>query len=175
MAKILSSTAALALAAAMMWTGPAEAQMTKAAAEGAKPPTGIAAPAAPAPAAPEAPSAGRTLREDLNILGKDGQDVPFVEDRLLAAGLGAIAGIVLFNVSMGGTAALPIMAETMPMMGGGGITAVSHRTGAVAVSRVYAVTSAVVGAWVGDYLYRRSQAGRLAVVPKPVADRVAPQ
>lgn len=174
MAKILNSTAALALAAAMMWTGPAGAQMTKAAAEGAKPPTGIASPA-PAPAVPEAPSAGRTLREDLNILGKDGQDVPFVEDRLLAAGLGAIAGIVLVNFAMGGTAALPIMAETMPMMGGGGITAVSHRTGAVAVSRVYAVSSAVVGAWVGDYLYRRSQAGRLAVVPKPVADRVTPQ
>jgi hypothetical protein len=173
MARILTSTAALALAATMTWNSPAAAQMTKAAAEGAKPPTGIAAPAAPA--APEAPSAGRTLREDLGLLGKDGTDVPLVEDRLLAAGLGAIAGIVLVNFAMGGTAALPIMAETMPVMGGGGITAVSHRTGAVAVSRVYAVSSAVIGGWAGDYLYRRAQAGRLAVVPKPVADRVAPQ
>jgi hypothetical protein len=57
---------------------------------------------------------------------------------------------------------------------GATMTGVNAARGAVAVSRVYAVSSAVAGGLVGDYLYRRANANRLSRIPKSVADRVAP-
>ncbi|MEO5335736.1 MAG: hypothetical protein H7841_02410 [Magnetospirillum sp. WYHS-4] len=160
MVRFMTATA-LALTGTMLWAGPAPA---------AEQPRGQVVAQAPA----ESPSAGRTLREDLGAMGDKDTQVEAVESRLLAAGLGAIGGVVLFNFAMGGTAALPFMAEAMPAAGSG-ITAVSASTGAVAVSRVYAVSSAVGGALVGDYIYRRAQANRMPSVPRPVADRVIPQ
>lgn len=122
----------------------------------------------------EPPSAARSLREELappEVPAK----APLFEDRFLAVGLGAIGGVVVFNLATGGTAAVPMMAGAMPALTDAGITAVSARTGAVAVSRVYAISSAVVGAMVGDYLYRRAHKDRIGVVPRPVAERVTPR
>lgn len=98
-------------------------------------------------------------------------EVPMVDERLLSVGLGAIAGVVVFNLATGGLASVPVLAsmggEAGAAMGGVG-------RGAVAISRVYAVTSAVVGGLVGDYMYRDAQAKRLPSVPAEVAARVTP-
>lgn len=64
----------------------------------------------------------------------------------IVVGLGAIAGVVVFNAATLGLAALP---------GGVAVSGavVLPAEAAVAVSRVYAVTTAVAGAWVADYLH----------------------
>lgn len=68
--------------------------------------------------------------------------------RPIVAGLGAIAGVVVFNVAALGVQALP---------GGLGYAAGATVPAemSVAMSRVYATTSAVVGAWIGYYLVSR--------------------
>ena len=68
--------------------------------------------------------------------------------RPVIAGLGAIAGVVVFNVATLGVAALP---------GGLGYAAGATVPAemSVAMSRVYATTSAVIGAWIGYYGYGR--------------------
>ena len=67
--------------------------------------------------------------------------------RLLALGLGALGGVVAFNLATGGLSALPLIG------GAGAATgALSASEGAVAVSRVYAVSSSLVGALVADWL-----------------------
>jgi hypothetical protein len=64
--------------------------------------------------------------------------------RPIVVGLGAIAGIVTFNVLAIGVEALP-----------GGVAYTAGATvpaeASVAISRVYATTSAVVGAWIAYY------------------------
>jgi len=64
----------------------------------------------------------------------------------IVVGAGAIAGVVAFNVLALGLEALP-----------GGLAYEAGATApadmSVAMSRVYAVTSAVVGGWVAYYLY----------------------
>jgi hypothetical protein len=100
-----------------------------------------------------------------------GTNVKMVDERLLNVGLGAIAGVVVFNLATGGMASVPVLAsiggaEAGTMMGVG--------RGAVAMSRVYAVSSAVVGGLAGDYLYRKAQAKRMASVPSEVAARITP-
>lgn len=64
----------------------------------------------------------------------------------VVAGLGAIAGVVAFNTTFLGVGALPGGAAYL-----GSATIPAEM--AVAISRVYAVSSAVAGAWLGDYLY----------------------
>jgi hypothetical protein len=64
----------------------------------------------------------------------------------IVAGLGAIAGVVAFNAGVLGIGALPGGAAYL-----GAATVPAEM--AVAVSRVYAVGSAVAGAWLGDYLH----------------------
>jgi hypothetical protein len=66
--------------------------------------------------------------------------------RPIAIGLGAIAGVVVFNVAALGVEALP----------GGlayGAGAVVPAEMSVAMSRVYATTAAVIGGWVAYYSY----------------------
>jgi hypothetical protein len=68
--------------------------------------------------------------------------------RPIAIGLGAIAGVIVFNVAALGVEALP----------GGfayGAGAVVPAEMSVAMSRVYATTAAVIGGWVAYYSYGR--------------------
>ncbi len=73
---------------------------------------------------------------------------PAPDLRPIAIGLGAIAGVVVFNVAVLGVGALP----------GGfayGAGAVVPAEMSVAMSRVYATTAAVIGGWIGYYSYGR--------------------
>lgn len=73
---------------------------------------------------------------------------PSTDLRPIAIGLGAIAGVVVFNVAVLGVGALP----------GGfayGAGAVVPAEMSVAMSRVYATTAAVIGGWIGYYSYGR--------------------
>lgn len=65
-----------------------------------------------------------------------------------AIGAGAIAGVLVFNVLALGVAALPAAAAY------GGAVAVPAEM-SVAMSRVYAVSSAVAGGLLADYYYGR--------------------
>lgn len=105
-----------------------------------------------------------------DVIAATESSVDMVDDRLLYVGLGAIAGVVAFNLATGGMAAVPMLAS----IGGEAGAMGTARHGAVAISRVYAVTSAVVGGLVGDYVYRNAQAGRMPSVPSDVAARVTP-
>lgn len=91
--------------------------------------------------------------------------VDVVDNHALAIGLGAIGGVVVFNLATGGMASIPMLASAS------GAAAVEST---VAISRVYAVSSAVVGGLAGDYLYRRAHSGAIPSVPSSVASRVAP-
>ena len=78
---------------------------------------------------------------------------PHDSDRLIpiVVGIGAVAGVVAFNVLALGVGALP----------GGfayGAGAVVPAEMSVAISRVYAVASAVGGSWIAYYLYAPSAA-----------------
>lgn len=66
----------------------------------------------------------------------------------IVVGLGAIAGVVGFNVLALGVEALP-----GGLAYGAGATVPAEMS--VAMSRVYAVTSATVGAWVANHLYNQ--------------------
>lgn len=67
----------------------------------------------------------------------------------IAIGLGAIAGVVVFNATAIGWQALP---------GGLGLAAGATvpAEASVAISRVYATASAVIGAWIAYYAYGTS-------------------
>lgn len=94
------------------------------------------------------------------------EQIDTIDPHALAIGLGAIGGVVAFNVITGGMGTLPLMASA-----GGAATAAEST---VAVSRVYAVTSAVVGGLAGDYVYRKNYSGAVPSVPAGVAKRVTP-
>jgi hypothetical protein len=98
--------------------------------------------------------------------------IALIDDRMGAVGLGAIAGVVVFNLATGGVSGVPMMASLGAEAGAG--MGMGMGRGMVAMSRVYAVTSAVAGGLVGDYLYRSAQTGRVPAVPAEVASRVAP-
>ncbi|MEO5375199.1 MAG: hypothetical protein H7840_13135 [Alphaproteobacteria bacterium] len=106
------------------------------------------------------------LRYDEPVMVEEAPAPGNGSNQLLIAGLGAITGVVAFNLATGGTAALPFFASTTA-------GTVSAAEGAVAVSRVYAVTSAVVGALTADWLYRNSQEQRIRPVPRRLAARLA--
>ncbi|HYH20147.1 MAG TPA: hypothetical protein VD995_16165 [Azospirillum sp.] len=88
-----------------------------------------------------------------------------------ALGLGAIGGVVAFNVLTGGLGALPLVGAEAAATATG---AVSATEGAVAVSRVYAVTSAVAGALAMDWLVNKPKGAGMNRVPVAVSARVAP-
>ena len=115
----------------------------------------------------------KSFRSELEALDP-AAEVDLVDDRILAAGLGAIGGVLTFNLLTGGIGGLPFIYSYGAPGVGATMTGVNAARGAVAVSRVYAVSSAVAGGLVGDYLYRRANANRLSRIPKSVADRVAP-
>jgi hypothetical protein len=71
---------------------------------------------------------------------------PQVDMRPIVIGLGAIAGVVAFNVLALGVEALP-----GGLAYGAGATVPAEMS--VAISRVYATTAAVIGGWVAYYSY----------------------
>ncbi len=81
--------------------------------------------------------------------------------RALAIGIGAIAGVAAVNYAMGGFMYLPGLAGYASAEQVAAASATSAAMAAspavlattVAVSRVYAVTSAVVGGFIGNMLY----------------------
>lgn len=91
------------------------------------------------------------------------------DNRLLIAGLGAIGGVVALNLMLGGTAALPFLYEAGAAAGGG------TGSGAVAASRVLAVTSGVAGALAADYLYRRNAVNEPRAISRSLSQKVAPR
>jgi len=64
-----------------------------------------------------------------------------------AVGLGAIIGVVGTQVILFGSAGFPFLESTV------GPTATIAPEISVGVSRMFAVTSAVVGAWIANWLY----------------------
>jgi hypothetical protein len=72
-----------------------------------------------------------------------------VSDRALVIGAGAIAGVVALNFYMGGLAYLPFTGVVAA-------TPLATAESIVAISRVYAVTAAVAGGLVANWLYERS-------------------
>lgn len=62
-------------------------------------------------------------------------------------GLGAIAGIVATQAVLFGTAGFPFLAGSVAPE-----TAIAAEV-SVGISRIYAITSAVTGAWVANWLY----------------------
>lgn len=146
-------------AAALMMTislaQPASAQDGGPSAMPATPVPGIESPApAPLPA-PAYPAA----------------DTSAASNRLLAIGLGALGGVVAFNLATGGLSALPLI--------GGGTAAtgtLSASEGAVAISRVYAVSSSLAGALFADWLTSPESVApvRSGKISTAVAYRVMP-
>lgn len=100
---------------------------------------------------------------------------PLVDTRLLAAGLGAVAGIVLFNLAWGAPMyafAGEAGAAEAWAAGLGPRAGLGLRGGAAAGSRHFvSPLGGLTGALAGDYAYRRAT----APVPDRVAARVTPQ
>src|SRR3954447_18520697 len=83
------------------------------------------------------------------IAAQPGAAQPEAENSALpyVVALGAIAGVVVFNVAALGIEALP-----GGMAYAGSVTVPAEMS--VAMSRVYAATSAVIGGLIADYIYR---------------------
>jgi len=120
--------------------------------------------------APLAPAHAGDASPHLRLAASGPEETPAAADdgRLLIAGLGAIAGVVAFNLAMGGTGALPFFYEAAGTSG-------AAASGAVAASRVYAVSTAVGGALIADSLYRRSAHADARTISRTLTDRVAPR
>ena len=73
--------------------------------------------------------------------------------RPIVLGLGAVAGVVAFNV-------LVLGIEALPGGLGYGADATVPAEMSVAMSRVYATTSAVIGGWLAYYGYGRDGHGQ---------------
>ena len=152
--KFIPSIFALALAGSVSWSNAALAQTAAEKPEIGSP--GIGA---------------ESLRRDLTALSEaQPASVPLVEGRPMAVALGAIGGVVVFNLVTGGTGGLPFLASAAAAEFGP-LTATG---GAVAVSRVYAVTSAAVGGLLADWLYRRSVTPTQTMVPTALLRRLDP-
>jgi hypothetical protein len=77
---------------------------------------------------------------------------------LLSLGAGALAGVAIGNFLTAGTIGLP------PYYAGAGVANAAGAmatSAAQAASRVYVIGSGVLGAWVADWLYRRSDSATL--------------
>ena len=115
----------------------------------------------------------KSLQQYLMTLGDvQAGGVPIVEGRTMAVALGAIGGVVAFNLITGGTGGLPFLASSAAADFG----LLSATGGAVAVSRVYAVTSAAAGGLFADWLYRSSAAGPVqSTTPAAILRRIEPR
>jgi hypothetical protein len=78
-----------------------------------------------------------------------GAQIPLVDGRALAVGVGFVGGMVVLNLVTGGLAT--------PMLAGGAAETGMLAAGRMAGGRLLAAASGVLGGLVGDYFYRRSQ------------------
>ncbi|CAK0748709.1 membrane hypothetical protein [Azospirillaceae bacterium] len=69
-------------------------------------------------------------------------------------GLGAIAGVAFMNLASTGAVGVPFVRRVAARLAGS-TTAAAASNATLSISRFYTVTSAVVGAWVGNWLYGR--------------------
>ncbi|MCC7273168.1 MAG: hypothetical protein IT561_10920 [Alphaproteobacteria bacterium] len=124
------------LSAALLWLA-----LATVAAASAQVPGGAAPPASAGPAAP-----ATRLPPDLRFEDFVQASGPLGHKHdLTPLAIGAISGVVLFNM-VAATLAPPLAAGA-PLAG----TVIADS--ALAASRIYAVGSAVLGAWVADWLY----------------------
>jgi len=116
-----------------------------------------------------AKQAGAVTADPMRQGHSDPTQAAAFQGRVLAVGIGIIAGVVAFNLATSGTVAVPILAS----VGGGGAEAAVLET-SIAIGRVYTTAGAVVGGIMGDHLYRTRPAGSIASVPASTSQRVGP-
>jgi uncharacterized membrane protein YeaQ/YmgE (transglycosylase-associated protein family) len=97
-------------------------------------------------------------------------EVPLFDSRVLSIGLGALAGVLIYNLLPGTS----LVSRAVPGAVGRAVTSVGATAAArtVATSQFPAMTSAVVGALVGDYVYRKNN--RMPSVSAEIAKRLSP-
>ncbi|CAK0744325.1 membrane hypothetical protein [Gammaproteobacteria bacterium] len=104
----------------------------------------------------------------IDAMASENTEVPLLDHRVLSIGLGALAGVIVHNMLPGGM----IVARTVPAAVGRMGAAITART--IAGSQFSMMTSAVLGSFVGDYLYRKNSVGRMPSVPADVVGRIRP-
>ncbi|CAK0774829.1 conserved exported hypothetical protein [Gammaproteobacteria bacterium] len=96
--------------------------------------------------------------------------VPLFDSRVLSIGLGAIAGVLVYNLLPGGS----MVTRAVP----GAVSRAAYRVGAtnalrtMTTSQLPMMTSAVIGALTGDYLYRKNN--RMPSISSDIAGRISP-
>jgi hypothetical protein len=93
--------------------------------------------------------------------------VPLFDSRALSIGLGALAGVLVYNL-------MPAMGRAVPGLVGRAAarTGVSGAVYTMTASQVPMMTSTVLGALVGDYIYRSNN--RVPSVSAEIAERIRP-
>jgi hypothetical protein len=114
------------------------------------------------------PEAMRAI--DTMNLAVENSAVPLFDSRALSVGLGAIAGVLVYNLLPGSS----VMSRAVPRAVG----QMASRVGATAAARSVVssqlpmMTSAVVGGLMGDYLYRKNN--RMPSLSSEIAERISP-
>jgi len=124
---------------------------------------------APVPAlAPQAmpPEASQAI-DSVNHALENGE-VPIFDSRVLSIGLGALAGVLVYNLLPG----TQIMTRAVPTAMGRAVGRMGATIAINTPSHFPMMTSAVIGALVGDYLYRKNN--RLPSIPAHVMERISP-
>jgi hypothetical protein len=95
--------------------------------------------------------------------------------RVLAVGIGAVAGMLIVNFAAGGLASIPLLSSlgsTAPAIAA--MDAAGAAASTIAISPIYGLAGAVAGGVLGDYVYRAHNHRPLAAIPADVALRVQP-
>lgn len=98
----------------------------------------------------------------------ENSEVPLFDTRVLSIGLGALAGVLVYNL-------MPAMGRAVPGLVGraatrAGVTGVAVHT--MTTSQVPMMASTLIGALVGDYIYRSNN--RIPGVSAEIAERISP-
>lgn len=127
--------------------------------------------AAPVPAlTPQAiPPEAMQAIDTVNQAAIENTEVPLFDGRVLSIGLGALAGVLVYNLLPGST----VVTRAVPGAVGRAVrlgTTVAVRT--ITINQLPMMTSAVIGALVGDYMYRKNN--RMPSIPSQVIERISP-
>lgn len=96
-------------------------------------------------------------------------EIPLFDTRVLSIGLGALAGVVVYNLLPGTS----LVSRAVPGAVGRAVTRVGTTAArTMAASQFPMMTSAVLGALVGDYVYRKNN--RMPSVSAEIAKRLTP-